>query len=414
MENYVLSGWGGCFRPTESLWSICGKVGWANCLTRAALIKFAPNLHSRFRFQDFARATNISVRTLEMGSGKGLINDPDLELRDMAYRDLRYCPVCLAQSGFHSVLFQFPLFSHCPAHPEQQLTKSCVKCGRSQPYTVQTASAVFRCPHCAEPLWIPGQKPFEVLQSDALFAELGEQVSGWWNGLAKYAGSGSALLHWAEKCGRADVWTSRGLPELNGVFTPRLLRNDPSYWGGLEQVEFNRVSSVFETYLAVKKRVEEFCQLRDLNAWVADWVSGNAAKPDPRHWSYVAWRVFWESAGSLSDLTGEFSDRSACRVDGVAKDYVRGQFVGSEHGNVRSAVNLVILRELLRVSYVAAFSHVVGNGTRPAFLELSDVMRTVPPPLFLIKPTPAGAFLEWVHQPEFAKTGRQVFGVVRL
>src|ERR1035437_9692216 len=137
-DQAKLSGFGGKFRATESLWCIGSKLCWANLVANVRLYR-ATNVGSdgstpnflvtglKFDFGRFARMTDMTVETAKAGTGLRLISNDTPLLHDMDFPHLRYCPDCM-KTGFHSILFQFPLFSRCPEH-NVPLIERCPSCG---------------------------------------------------------------------------------------------------------------------------------------------------------------------------------------------------------------------------------------------------------------------------------------------
>lgn len=115
-----LSDFGGQFFATESLWSILSKICWANSLTGFKVSRLLgsqvmkSNLLFRIEPEAVQAFTGLSRRVVEAALARSM--SPvfsDGRLYEFAYSDLCYCPVCMAEHGFHSYLFQFPLFTLC-------------------------------------------------------------------------------------------------------------------------------------------------------------------------------------------------------------------------------------------------------------------------------------------------------------
>ena len=66
--------------------------------------------------------------------------------------NLRFCPRCMDR-GFHAVLFQLEMMTHCPIHGRKLVTR-CPHCKEPIPYRLQrrTFAHPYACPHCKVPL----------------------------------------------------------------------------------------------------------------------------------------------------------------------------------------------------------------------------------------------------------------------
>jgi len=169
-------------------------------------------------------------------------------------------------------------------------------------------------------------------------------------------------------------------------------------------------SSIGSVYDSVITHAGGHCAVRNIREWIAEWYSGRSGVPAPAQWAYVGWRTFWEGAGTLCDLTIQDDARRSRMVEGSAKTYFHRQFVGGEFGANRTSVNMVILRELLKVTLVASVKLVSEAGAQPSIANIADAIREMPGPIFLIKPLGTGVSVEWAHQKEFAPLGRKLFG----
>jgi hypothetical protein len=158
--NNNLAGFGGRFRPTESLWSIGSKVCWANSMSGPRLRELMRDGSGRkgrsktlitgrnLEFGSLYTMTGIPVQTAKDGTGL-FFGTSESVLIHMAYPNLRYCPKCLFEDGFHSILFQLPLTTHCLIHTDTVLREACPHCAGPIAYRwPSTKDDAFRCPNC--------------------------------------------------------------------------------------------------------------------------------------------------------------------------------------------------------------------------------------------------------------------------
>jgi hypothetical protein len=63
---------------------------------------------------------------------------------DLFNHNLKYCKICLS-NGYHSILHQLKIISHCPFHPSSCLSEKCAKCKRYYPYRLSDEVVGFQC-----------------------------------------------------------------------------------------------------------------------------------------------------------------------------------------------------------------------------------------------------------------------------
>jgi hypothetical protein len=86
---------------------------------------------------------------------------------------LRYCPLCLADHGFYSLVWRFQTVMGCPEHGVR-LLESCQQCGQQLPL-VTTSLKVGICPACGQDMRIcqaPPLTPEEYMRTRARFDDL--------------------------------------------------------------------------------------------------------------------------------------------------------------------------------------------------------------------------------------------------
>jgi hypothetical protein len=420
-----LSGFGGKFRSTESLWCIGSKICWANLIANVGLYRGAktgddgskPNFlvtGLKFNFEKFARLTEIPIETVKAGTGLRLIGDDSPLLHDMAFRDLRYCPDCMS-TGFHSILFQFPLFSQCPEH-NVPLLECCPSCKGLMPHRWPTSQVrVFRCCHCGHALWRPRQERYAANKADACFDKMADWASGWIRRVIRFSGSNAPMKRWVT-AGDDEKWTARGLPELAGIFTPRALRRreDAHYWGGRHVYSREGTApapTMAECYLTERHRLAHLLDFTDdaLSTMLAAFQQDDRLNLTPDRWAFIAWRVFWESATVLSSLTGDDLGKGGNTAAALFEQYFKQVTVpGGYSERDQALINGLAQREVLRASFVHSLNQVTAEGSR-----LSRVIQSLPEtplPLIFAKPVPSGVVVEWIHQRDVSVLGQQLLG----
>lgn len=415
-ENINLAGFGGRFRATESLWSIGSKICWANRISSVYLYR-ATNKGNRgstpnflvtglkFDFGRLAKMTGIDAGVLKDGTGLCLSTDTTL-LAELAFPHLRYCPQCMA-SGFHSILFQFPLFSCCPQHGDP-LLEHCA-CGAAMNHKWPGGQRkAFVCEHCDRALWRPNQDRFTPDRADRLFVSLRGWSVGWIDRTLRFANSGAPLRRWVRSPDDAR-WQAVGLPEMAGVFSPRALRGrDADYWGArhvLPLDSFGTYAGVADTYLDVAYRFGE--RLGIPVTGCGDWLRRYRTKPSLHDKAFAVWRCFWEGVTEVDRLSAddELLGRAEL-IPGILNLYFRHMLVpGGYSKTVLEDLNVFVLRALLEASFVHALT-IAQPGVRSGrvLLELPGT----PLPVFLVKPTAQSIIVEWVHQRAIGKTAKRV------
>lgn len=156
-----------CMRPEwstcgESAWMLLSKFSWCNRLTITQLGRLlAPSAQMPAVDADLRRADRINIdmmqRTLglpEMALRFSFCVDRQHHQLRLAETDLRYCSKCLHQ-GFHTAIFQWRFFTHCPIH-KTSLRTGCPDCGIPISYRLdsQLADSPLRCVSCRN-IWLP-------------------------------------------------------------------------------------------------------------------------------------------------------------------------------------------------------------------------------------------------------------------
>lgn len=183
-----ICGFGNRFQKTESLWSIGSKLCWANLSTATTLITTCGEnplsnpvrqvlVGSSLILAALSRSSGIPIEVLRDGTLMGLHSYASARLVRMAYTRLRFCPGCLSH-GFHSVLFQIPIFPCCPVH-NTRLLERCTNCGNEMPYRWPRKNEMgFTCYNCGHVYWNPTQ--LTTGRSDNRTWQNAQQVSTVW------------------------------------------------------------------------------------------------------------------------------------------------------------------------------------------------------------------------------------------
>lgn len=360
----------------------------------------------KFDFNRFGLMTKIPVDVLRQGTGLCLTDDTPL-LRDLAFPHLRYCRECLS-GGFHSILFQFPLFACCPEHG-MPLKDTC-ECGAFMPHKWPSAvGRAFKCEPCGRILWRARQEPFRPNPADEKF----ETAKAWAvttiHRTLRFSNSGAPLRRWVQS-GTDEKWAALGVPEMAGVFTPRALRlSDGGYWGSRRVIKRDGVDEVpshAKTYFNVVNDIS--CRLglpsSEFSTWIANYVANS--QPRQEEMALVVWRCFWENLSEPSKLGDAKTLERADGVWSILKTYFNEAVVPSGFpARELAIVNSFVLKSLLHATFVHCYN-VVGQrgGASRALHAISET----PLPVFLVKPTDRSVIVEWAHQREIAETAWEI------
>jgi DNA-binding XRE family transcriptional regulator len=80
--------------------------------------------------------------------------------------ELRYCPECISEKGYYSLLWRFNFITHCSEH-ECALTTGCQKCGNAIPF-LAPPYAIGKCPSCGSD-FCKGQSQVRRDESNVLY-----------------------------------------------------------------------------------------------------------------------------------------------------------------------------------------------------------------------------------------------------
>jgi hypothetical protein len=200
-----LCGFGGRFCPTESLWCIGSKICWANNLSEMSLrrIVCARSKHSNvnslltgsgFQWEVFSSVTEIPIPLLIGGTGLAVLDDAR-SILNVGYSYLRFCPQCI-KNGFHSILWQFPIYSHCSVH-RCALQKRCPTCGAILEYSLPSSPRwAFRC-KCGAFLWRPRQS-LDISQDTRRIVATKAEACTWLKDVILYSNAAVALREWVD------------------------------------------------------------------------------------------------------------------------------------------------------------------------------------------------------------------------
>jgi len=148
--------------PAESLWSILRRLLCRNAWT-AGMLGLAVNGGERKRIPlvglDLRSVSSELLLRIERTIGcfdllekstlRGIFGIEDLgSLDGVSTGRLRYCHKCI-QMGYHSVLHQCYLFSHCPIHADTRLVTSCTNCGNNYKFAILGSRSLRACESCA-------------------------------------------------------------------------------------------------------------------------------------------------------------------------------------------------------------------------------------------------------------------------
>lgn len=359
----------------------------------------------KFDFDRFAQYTGISAQVLRDGTGLCLSSDTAL-LHDLAFPHLRYCPACSAE-GFHSVLFQFPLFSRCPHHGVPLLDRCA--CGAVIDYRWPTAtSRTFKCSRCDRRLWDPKQLRFTAHPGEKCFEDAVRWAAATVERTIRFANSGAPLRRWVQRAD-GERWARLGLPEISGVFTPRGLRRPlHGYWGGRRVLKTEPERAPFCAKRVYRSMLEVIGnRLRIPTEGFDRWLSSFQGMRSPAQGdlAFVVWRCFWESAHSTASLA---DGRDGESVESVLLAHFRTVLVPSGYPPADlAAANELVFQAVLEASFVFCYS--IVQRTK----NLSRVIQTLPEtplPVVLVKPAEGGLVVEWVHQREVGEVGAVMFG----
>ena len=125
--------------------------------------------------------------------------------------------------------------------------------------------------------------------------------------------------------------------------------------------------------------------------------------------AYVAWRLFWESAPSLSGLTSDDLTKEAEGVRSLFHQYFEDVVVSDAFKfREREFINAVVLREVLRASFV--YSLLISSKKTQGLELAAHGLTETPLPIVFVSPIGQSISVRWVHQRELSKIGNKMFG----
>lgn len=290
----------------------------------------------------------------------------------------------------------------------------CSNCRRPIPFRLDQPGGAYCCPSCRFALWAPRiRNPSAAdFARYEVFNESAQWSAKWIENFVKFAGNVACLRDWMARH-TDDRWASEGIPELDGFFTARALSQGDSYWGGRVRVcgaLHLETASVYQNCIG-----EALSAMRVDGSFFSQAVfrqqSGHDLTLD--EWALCTWRCFWEGASTLSDLLRDDRQADDRAAERTAREYFPHYLAPVGFKGLKSSLDQIVLRELLRASLIRILLLVRANR-RATFLAIATEIRDSDGPVFLFKPTGDGVLVEWIHQPELSLAGNRFFAKFRV